>query len=373
MSNVQYSEYLQLDKILSAQQLLSECSMDGGQGGASAGKQAHDEMLFIVIHQAYELWFKQILFELRSVVEIFGQRPLDDKKIGVAISRLERIVTIQRVLVHQVDIIETMTPLDFMEFRDLLVPASGFQSIQFKQIEILLGLKKGQRIPADQDFFRTRLTESERSELNNLEANGSLHDLIEGWLERIPFLELDSFDFLAEYEKAVLNMFDSEGEIIRSNHALSDQEREFQLGALEQTVQGFQLLLHKSKAEGFNSQTHFRMSQKAVLAALFIHLYRDEPILFVPFQLLTHLVEIDELWTTWRQRHAIMVQRMLGTRIGTGGSSGHQYLKKTTETNRVFSDLFNLSSYLIPRSRLPQLPQDVRQQLGYYFSNKTTQ
>lgn len=123
MANVQYGEYLQLDKILDAQQLKSEQN----------GIRAHEEMLFIITHQAYELWFKQILTELFSIVQIFDDEVLDDKKIGTANSRLERIVTIQRVLVHQVDIIETMTPLDFLEFRDLLVPASGFQSIQFKQ------------------------------------------------------------------------------------------------------------------------------------------------------------------------------------------------------------------------------------------------
>ena len=359
MSNVKYGEYLQLDRILDAQSLKS----------AESGRIAHDEMLFIITHQAYELWFKQILTELDSVVSIFKNQVLDDKKIGTVNARLQRIVTIQRVLIQQVDIIETMTPLDFMEFRDLLVPASGFQSLQFKHIEIILGLKKEQRIPADQDFFRTRLNDEERTQLEDLERQDSLHDLVEDWLERTPFLEHRSFDFWQAYGEAVNRMFDSEKRIIDSNPTLSDREKEFQLGSLEHTVAGFRLLLDKENPEAFAADTSFRMSQRAVLAALFIQLYRDEPILLVPFNLMTHLVEIGELWTNWRQRHALMVHRMLGTRIGTGGSSGHQYLKNTTEKNRFFSDLFNLTSFLIPRSKLPDLPDDFRRELGFQFAN----
>lgn len=359
MSNVKYGEYLQLDKILDAQSLNS----------VKVGQAAHDEMLFIITHQAYELWFKQILTELHSILKIFKDPVLDDKKIGTVNARLDRIVTIQKVLIHQVDIIETMTPLDFLEFRDLLVPASGFQSLQFKQIEIILGLKKKDRIAADQDFFRTRLNEDERDLLNESEQVESLHDLVEDWLERIPFLEHPSFDFWEAYRDAVLKMFDSEKEIINSNPTLSAKEKDFQLAALEQTSRGFARLLDKQNPEEFLNDSSFRMSQRAVLAALFIQLYRDEPILLVPFNLLTHLVEIDELWTTWRQRHAILVQRMLGTRIGTGGSSGHQYLRSTTERNRFFSDLFNLTSYLIPRSKLPDLPAAFRRELGFHFSS----
>ena len=144
---IYYSDYLQLDKILDAQERESE----------KVGKPAHDEMLFIITHQSYELWFKQIIFELESIIEIFKTATLEERRMGRVIHRLERIKSIQRVLVEQIDVIETMTPMDFMEFRDLLVPASGFQSIQFKQIEILLGLKRNDRIKADREFFESRL------------------------------------------------------------------------------------------------------------------------------------------------------------------------------------------------------------------------
>lgn len=121
-----YADYLQLDKILNAQSLRS----------AEYGKPAHDEMLFIIVHQTFELWFKQILHELDSVRAMFRAERIDEKNIGVAVSRLLRITEIQKVMISQFQILETMTPLDFLEFRDLLSPASGFQSVQFRLLEI---------------------------------------------------------------------------------------------------------------------------------------------------------------------------------------------------------------------------------------------
>jgi tryptophan 2,3-dioxygenase len=102
-----------------------------------------------------------------------------------------------------------------------------------------------------------------------------------------------------------------------------------------------------------------------LLAAVFINLYRDEPILHLPFRLLMALVQLDELFTTWRYRHVMMVQRMIGSKIGTGGSSGSDYLKSTTENNRFFRDLFNLSTFLLPRSALPALPDSLRAALDF--------
>ena len=144
---IYYSDYLQLNKILDAQQRESE----------KVGKPAHDEMLFIITHQSYELWFKQIIFEIESIVDIFKSPKLEERRMGRVLHRLSRVKSIQRVLIEQIDVIETMTPMDFMEFRDLLVPASGFQSIQFKQIEILMGLKRDNRIKADREVFESRL------------------------------------------------------------------------------------------------------------------------------------------------------------------------------------------------------------------------
>ena len=356
-SGIYYGDYLQLDKILGAQELESE----------KHGKLAHDEMLFIIVHQAYELWFKQILFELDSVLEVFGDPVLEDKKIGQVIHRLARIKSIQRVLIQQIDIIETMTPLDFMEFRDFLVPASGFQSVQFKQIEISLGIKREFRINADKEFFHSRLSSADLKFLDELELRPSLLELTDRWLGRMPFLEFHEFEFWKAYDEAVNKMLDSDTQIIKTNPTLTDREKQFQLNDLLMTRTRFESLLDKSKFEERRKAGEFRLSHSGFLAALFINLYRDEPLLYSPFRYLTLLLDIDELFTNWRQRHVMMVQRMLGTKIGTGGSSGHDYLSATTRQNRVFLDLFNLSSFLIPREDLPVLPDELRRSLGFFF------
>ena len=104
-------------------------------------------------------------------------------------------------------------------------------------------------------------------------------------------------------------------------------------------------------------------------AALFITLYQDEPILHMPFQLLNTLLEIDECMTLWRYRHSLMVHRMIGARIGTGGSSGFHYLKSTATRHRIFKDFFNLSTFLIPRVRMPELPQSVKSALDFSYDD----
>src|SRR5690606_26355178 len=134
---VYYSEYLQLDKILNAQ----------APESAKEGIRADDEMLFIIIHQTYELWFKQILHELSVVRGIFKQEAIPDNAPDIynAVHRLKRVCRILEVGVGPLAVLETMTPLDFLDFRDLLRPASGFQSIQFKMVEATLGLEYEQR------------------------------------------------------------------------------------------------------------------------------------------------------------------------------------------------------------------------------------
>ncbi|WP_196138029.1 tryptophan 2,3-dioxygenase family protein [Aliikangiella sp. G2MR2-5] len=350
-----YGEYLQLDKFLDTQQPVS---------GNYQEKEAHDEMLFIIVHQAYELWFKQILHELRWIHRTFNQPLLNSHKYGRIVQRLDRVIQIQRLLNQQINILETMTPLDFLDFRDYLVPASGFQSIQFKEIEILLGLKMKYRINFDIKSFYNRLNEKDRAHLMQMEAEPSLFDQVEAWLERMPFLEKDSFSFVNAYQDAVSKMLESDLEIIESVDYLSDSDREFQRKDLNKTKEQFEALFDEKKFNQLKQDGHVRMSQKAVLGAVFINLYRDEPAFQQPFQLLAKLVDVDEEFTQWRYRHTIMVHRMLGSKIGTGGSSGHDYLRQTTQNNRFFKDLFNLSTFLIPRSSLPELPKDMVKSMG---------
>jgi tryptophan 2,3-dioxygenase len=113
----------------------------------------------------------------------------------------------------------------------------------------------------------------------------------------------------------------------------------------------------------------WRLSPKAVQAALFITVYREMPAVQQPFRLLSLLMDIDETLTFWRYRHALMVERMIGRKIGTGGSSGHAYLRNTAERHRIFGDLFQLSTFLIPRSSLPELPAEVRRRLGFVYAS----
>lgn len=357
---VYYSEYLKLDQFLKSQSPITE--------KLSKEKcDSHDEMLFIIVHQAYELWFKQILFELSSVMNYLIQDNISESEIATIVHRLKRIIKIQGLFLPQIEILETMTPMDFLEFRDYLVPASGFQSVQFREIEIRLGLSTQKRFSVDRHAFLGRLNEADRSHLEKIESNPNIITLLIKWLERMPFINEKNFNFWAEYQSTVDKHFEKEKTIIENNYFLSDSEKAAQQLNLKSTIDHFKLLFDSSAHNELLKQNKVKLSQKAILSALFILLYRDRPVLHLPYQLLTCLMDIDENFTSWRYRHALLAKRMLGSKVGTGGSSGHEYLKKAADNNRVFEDLFNLSSFLIPRSSLPKLPQDLEKRMGLYF------
>jgi tryptophan 2,3-dioxygenase len=357
---IYYSDYLQLDKLLSSQKPKSD----------EYGHKAHEEMLFIIVHQAYELWFKQILHEIDSVNQMFTDDVIDEKSIGVAVSRLGRITEIQKLLIEQLRVLETMTPLDFLEFRDFLIPASGFQSFQFRLIENKLGLSDEKRIQYNNVDYLNTLEEPHRKLIMETVQNPSLFELVQKWLERTPFLNSGNYSFWTSYKEAVDKMMENERNIIIGNKTLSEKKREFQLKNVEMTRENFEALFDENKHMELVKEGKRHLSNKAMLAAIFINLYRDEPILHLPFMFLNKLVEIDEMFTTWRYRHALMVHRMIGAKIGTGGSSGHEYLMATVDKHRIFTDLFNLSTYLIPRSELPRLPEELIKELSFNFSNR---
>jgi tryptophan 2,3-dioxygenase len=356
-----YADYLKLDQLLSAQQPKSL---------EYEGRLAHDEIMFIIVHQVYELWFKQILHELDSVTAIFKKDYVEEHEIGIAVHRFHRIIEIQKLLIEQLRILETMTPLDFLDFRDLLMPASGFQSFQFRLIENKLGLKSESRKQFDKRAYYSRLSAQHQEMILQAEREPTLFDLIEKWLERTPFLNFNGYHFWEDYRRAVETMLEKDRQIIETNPLLSEQEKQHELQELAQTEKNFAAVFDEKKHHELIKKGLRRLSHRATQAALLIHLYRDEPILHQPFSLLTALIEIDELLTAWRHRHALMVQRMIGTKIGTGGSSGYQYLRSTAESHKIFSDLTNLSTYLIPRSQLPQLPEELERNLGFYYSRK---
>ncbi len=223
-----YHDYLRLDRLLDAQ----------APASTADGETVHDEMLFIIVHQAYELWFKQILWELEDVMSAFAGPTFDEYDTGRVVSRLRRISVIQRLLLTQIDVLETMTPMDFLDFRDYLVPASGFQSVQFRLIENLMGVRPTDRLLFEGAPYTHRLSGPHRSRVEDSENRLSLHDAVDAWLARTPFLE--SFDFWDAYRAAIGDMLASDRQVIASNPNLGEDERADQLRSFDKTMEQFE-------------------------------------------------------------------------------------------------------------------------------------
>jgi len=247
-----YGSYLQLEKLLSAQQLESDPA-------------AHDELLFITIHQVYELWFKQLLHEATS-----ARDAMVEGRTWWAQHLLRRMHVIERVLVQQIDVLETMTPQDFLQFRQTLAPASGFQSVQYRELEFLSGAKD----PSFVDRFRG-LTEQEVARLRTRLEEPTLWD-------------------------AFVKVLAARGLPVDGEEQVTDSVRR---------------------------TAHDRATYADLWA------------------LAEALLEHDELAAAWRARHVVMVERMIGTKTGTGGSSGADYLRSRLHL-RYFPLLWGLRSHL---------------------------
>lgn len=350
-----YRDYLCLNEILSAQHPVS----------AQHASPAHDEMLFIITHQAYELWFKQILFEVDSILRLLDQPAVGEGDVGVCVHRLGRVIEIEKLLIQQISILETMTPLDFLDFRDYLNPASGFQSLQFRLLEIKMGLLDSHRLNYDNQPFHSRMDAADLEVIRREMEKPSLFQLVEKWLERTPFLTRGGYSFWEQFRGTVTRMLEGEEAIIRNNPLLSPEEVRRQLLEHNKTCDNFDALFDERKYAEQIAAGQRRLSFRAMQSALFISLYRDQAILHLPHLLLSSLVEMDEHLSAWRYRHALMVLRMIGTKIGTGGSSGHRYLAETSMKHKVFQDLAGMSTYLIPRKELPHLPPELERTLGF--------
>lgn len=356
-----YGEYLMLDKILQAQRLVSEDS----------NKPVHDEHLFIITHQAYELWFKQIIFELDSVRNLFSET-LEETQTLEIMKRLNRIVLILKVLVDQVMILETMTPLDFMDFRHYLRPASGFQSLQFRLLENKLGVQSENRVKYNKNYTKVFGNDEEAlKKIENSESEPSLAVLVQRWLARTPGLEVEGFNFWGKYEKAVNILLKEQEQLALSEPV--ESVRKYLLNDLEQRRGVYESIFRSEIHEALLSRGERRFSHKALQGAILITFYRDEPRFSQPHQILNLLMDIDSLITKWRYNHVLMVQRMIGSsQFGTGGSSGYQYLRSTlSDRYKVFVDLFNLSTFLIPRTHIPKLTPDMRIRLCLWQNGHT--
>ncbi|MDQ6655060.1 MAG: tryptophan 2,3-dioxygenase [Verrucomicrobiota bacterium] len=347
-----YGDYLAVDELLQLQRPLSL---------QKGNLLAHDEMLFIIIHQAYELWFKQIRHELQACSEVLSKPAADDDgpDMNVVVHRLKRIVEIWKLLNHQVDVLETMTPLDFLEFREHLHGASGFQSKQFRQIEAALGLRMENRFRPDY-YKHTELggfNAKDFEEISEFEKQPTLLHMVERWLARAPFFDEA---FWSEWNEAGIDVCaNGQSPFWHRYRSLFEQS----LSERDDTGDMMQKF-----DEIFFSAGWGDFSPAALRSALFIMLYRDEPLFRLPFALLNTLIEIDEQLATFRYRHLQMVRRMIGTRVGTGGSSGEQYLQGAVNKNYVFKELAGVITFLIERRNLPALPPRLHKALRFSFA-----
>jgi tryptophan 2,3-dioxygenase len=246
-----YGSYLKIDELLDLQQPLSRPAH-------------HDEMLFIIIHQVYELWFKQLLHEVDGTM-----RALDRDDLLRVAKHFRRIHAIQRLLEQQVDILETMTPQEFNQFRDNLNPASGFQSIQFRELEFACGVRRTELLT------RIQTDDAARARLETRLNEPSLYDRAKGLLRRRGFEVDSSADLIESYRR----------------------------------------------------------------------IYSNEAQYYDLYLLLEDLIEFDERFLLWRGRHVRMVERMIGQKQGTGGSSGARYLEGTLGY-RFFPELWEVRTYL---------------------------
>lgn len=339
-----YKDYLALDQILNAQHPRS---------ATPDNAPAHEEMLFIVIHQSYELWFKQIKYEVDSVLSIMNKEVVNDNssELSTIVHRLKRVGIILKMLVAKIDVLETMSPMDFLGFRDYVRPASGFQSWQFKEIEAALGLKYEHRY--GQEFYTAALKKEELDIIKKAEASRSLLQDVNGWLERMPFINDETY----------WNGYTPVSGNTEAPRFWNDYQHLF-LSSLPE----YDSSMEKFFRQVFNNDPadpERQLSATACRSALFIILYREYPLLELPFQLLDTLLEIDNQLGNWRYRHINMVKRMIGARSGTGGSSGMDYLKAAAGKHYIFREIAQLNSFLTDRRKLPSLPAALEEKLRY--------
>jgi tryptophan 2,3-dioxygenase len=339
-----YWDYVRVDDLLGLQ---------GGQG-RDESRLSDAEVVFITVHQVYELWFKLVLRELVTLRGLFARPKVPEPELARAARGLDRITRIFRAATGHWDVVETLTTRDYLDFREHLFPASGFQSSQLREIEILMGLADADRVglAADGAYLKAlkapdggRSTSEDRVEARRKDRP-TLREAVDAWLYRTPIRgstpeapgDAAAVDaFVEEYAAAL------EAQVARSASALStagpgdprfDRERE--------------------AARAFLSPPDPR--RRRIRAAIrFVEGYRELPLLAWPQEVLARLVEVEQAFLIFRQRHARMVERVIGRRVGTGGSTGLDYLEQTATAYRIFGDLWAARTFLVPKSALPPL------------------
>lgn len=352
-----YWDYLRLDQLLAIQ---------GGLEG-DEGALMPDELHFIIVHQAFELWFKLAIRELRLARDHLAAPRVSEPTIPLVVHHLKRVGTILHLAVDQFEVMETLTPQDFLAFRDKLVPASGFQSFQMRVLEVLLGVDMARRVRyADVDPIAhiRKLAESSPAsgvalrQLEQAMAEQSLLSALQTWLHRTPIRGSSPGDpgddevvlgFIEDYLARVEALHGRQAALLPAGLGVEPAQMAARFAQATEAARGFLHALDQPEAE--------RPTMRRCRAALvFIESYRELPLLAWPRLLIDTLVETEEQLILWRHRHARMVERVIGRRIGTGGSSGVEYLDRTTAM-RVFQDLWTVRSLLLPRGELPALDQ----------------
>jgi len=352
-----YWEYIKVEEILSLQ---------GGIAGDDSAL-ANDEVMFITIHQIDELWMKLLLRELVSARDLFKQAPVPEQALASAVRGIDRMTEILRLMSTHFGLMETLTTRDYLAFRDKLSPASGFQSAQLREIEILAGLPEDDRIPLGETRGYMHMLRnhdgSPSSASRRVEARladrPSLLDAIHEWLFRTPIQ--GSVPGQADDEARVRSFLDaycaSHARSARAALALgcevahSAAEAERLTARYEKEIEAARAFLFAAEVP---EATRARVSR--IRAALvFIESYRELPLLAWPRAVVDALVAFEQGFVIFRQRHARMVERVIGRRTGTGGSAGVDYLDQTALRYRIFRDIWAVRTLLVQERELPPL------------------
>jgi len=340
--NWTYGRYLQLEKLLSLQ---------GEERGVSS-----DEMHFIIVHQTFELWFKQVIRELAEVRDILSQKQVPEIDIPRAVESLGRTTQIFKLMETQWSVMETLTPQGFLAFRYGLGSASGFESYQMRKFEILLGLKQEDRLFGMDpiETFRKLAKNSEEDvaillDLEEAIAKTSLEESLMEWISRTPIMGSNygtdgDLSAVQEYVDEHLSAHKSMGELAAKKMA----------GYGVDNVEKAKVRFDSAHKSAISFLMPNGQLSRARASLLFIESYRELPLLAWPRKLIDAVAELEESMVKWRHSHARMVERIMGRRIGTGGTSGVDYLDKTSQY-RVFKDLWAVRTILVKSQNRPKL------------------
>ncbi|MEL6713263.1 MAG: tryptophan 2,3-dioxygenase family protein, partial [Planctomycetota bacterium] len=327
---------------------------------------ANDEVLFITVHQVYELWFQLVLRELKSARDLFRANPVAEQELSGVVAALRRVTTIFQTAVDHFAVVETLSTRAYLAFRDKLMPASGFQSAQLRQIEIVFGLEESERIPLGPKGSHLAALEKpgggKSAALARVEASladgPSLKDAVDDWLERTPVDATRGADGDPESDFAgfIERYLDAHAGVSRASRAHAQSVAEAASRDVEAERERLAAVYGKERAgvEAFLRPGDERTARVRA-AMVFLETYRELPLLAWPRQVLASLVEVEQAFVMFRQRHARMVERVIGRRTGTGGSAGVEYLDQTALEYRIFRDLWAVRTLLVPADAAPEL------------------